>query len=130
MKDSPAGNGLPLVLVVDDDPGVRSLVSAFLELICCKVMTAADGLEAFQIYSALQHPLSLLVTDINMPRVDGITLAQRLVEIQPALRVVYMSGETELAKNRVSGSIWIRKPFDCVVFLTKVRQLLTLHATG
>ena len=124
MKESQARNGSPLVLVVDDDPIVRGLVAAFLELICCRVLTAADGLEAIRVFRAQKRCLSLLVTDVKMPRMDGLTLAQRLAEIQPALRVVYMSGDFEVATNRVPGSIWIQKPFDSIAFLTKVRQLL------
>jgi two-component system response regulator FlrC len=125
MNPQSSQGDLPLALVVDDDVAVRKLIIALLNgSKCCEALEASDGLEAVQIYATQKRPVSLLVTDVQMPGMDGLALARYLVQVQPKLRVIYMSGSIEAQPNVVWGSKWIRKPFDCTSFLTDVRCFL------
>jgi two-component system, cell cycle response regulator CpdR len=78
------------VLLVDDDPAVLDVIASMLEEIGCKVIRANRGAEAF----LLQHHdrISVLITDINMPSMDGHELAERATRLRPALKVLQLSG--------------------------------------
>jgi two-component system cell cycle sensor histidine kinase/response regulator CckA len=84
-----------VVLVAEDEEGVRSLASRVLERAGYSVITAADGLEALERVKKTPGSIDLLFTDMVMPRMGGKELARRLREIQPDLPVVYTSGYTE-----------------------------------
>jgi len=95
------------VLVVDDDAGVREVVSEMLEDLGCEVITAANGIEALDRLSR-DRKIAILITDINMPGMDGHELAERAKRISPELRVLQLSGR----ERRRDGYPMIRKPFS------------------
>lgn len=66
------------VLVVDDEPDLREIYSAWLEKEGCKVFTAGNGVEALQVFD--EHSINALVSDIRMPRLDGIALVRTIYE--------------------------------------------------
>ena len=76
--------------------------------------------------SAYAEPVDLLLTDVIMPKVNGLVLAQRLLQERPGTRVLYMSGYMEksmlLAKH--SELILLQKPFTPVALIAAVRQVL------
>ena len=78
------------VLVVDDMEGIRVLVSRILSELGYQVIAAATGLEALE--QAQKVELHAAVVDLTMPAMDGITLTNKLRELQPQLPVVLMSG--------------------------------------
>ena len=78
------------VLVVDDDPDVRSLAADFLRISDYRVLEAADGDHALEIISATS--VDLLFTDIRMPGMDGLELARRAEREQPWLHVIFTTG--------------------------------------
>jgi CheY-like chemotaxis protein len=63
------------ILLVDDEPQVRSFVKAFLQSARFEVVEANDGVEAVEIVESGGEPFDILVTDVKMPRMDGTTLA-------------------------------------------------------
>jgi len=81
------------ILLADDDKGTRDVVRRALELDGHKVVTADDGSEAQALVQA--GGFDLLVTDVQMPGLDGISLAKRLNVSRPGLRVLLMSGYPE-----------------------------------
>ncbi|MGY4460327.1 response regulator [Bradyrhizobium sp. LB13.1] len=95
------------VLLVDDDPAVLDVIASMLEEIGCKVIRANGGAEALDL---LQHHdrISILITDINMPSMDGHELAERATRLRPALKVLQLSGR----ERRRDGFPMIRKPFS------------------
>lgn len=92
------------------------------------VIDASGGEEALSITSARWITVSLLVTDVVMPRMSGKELAHRLQEICPKLRVLYVSGYTAdvIANHGIldTGVDYLGKPFQSLEFLTKVREIL------
>ena len=95
-----------LVLVVDDDAPVLEVIASMLDDLGCEVVTATSGAEALDQLSSNSR-ISILITDINMPGMDGHELAERATRIRPTLRVLQLSGR----ERRRDGFPMIRKPF-------------------
>ncbi|MET4045337.1 two-component system cell cycle response regulator CpdR [Bradyrhizobium sp. RT6a] len=95
------------VLVVDDDPGVLDVIASMLEELGCKVVCAHSGPEALDTL-ATNEDVSILITDINMPGMDGHELAERATRVRPTLKVLQLSGR----ERRRDGFPLLRKPFS------------------
>lgn len=78
------------VLVAEDDPAVREFVSRALSQRGHEVRAVEDGMDALEALS--REPFNLLLTDIRMPRLDGIALALKAAKDNPAMRIVMMTG--------------------------------------
>jgi two-component system cell cycle response regulator CpdR len=94
------------VLVVDDDSDVLEVVAAMLEDLGCNVVTAESGWAALNLMEQNQR-IAILITDINMPGMDGHELAERAKRISPELQVLQLSGR----ERRRDGFPMIQKPF-------------------
>ena len=94
------------VLVVDDDPSVLEVIADMLEDLGCNVISAASGADALDQLKR-NDQISILITDINMPGMDGHELTERAKRIRPELKVLQLSGR----ERRRDGYPMIRKPF-------------------
>jgi len=92
-EDSSGGD--ELVLVVEDEDELRRLAVRELEERGYLVLAAANGVEALSVAHSLERPVDLLVTDVVMPEMSGVELAESLVELWPALAVLFMSGHLD-----------------------------------
>jgi len=110
------------VLVVDDEEVVLSFVTDALADENCEVITASNGNDALQIAS--RQPCDLILSDIRMPGMDGITLVRRVRELQPNISPIFMTGYANLnsAKDAIKegASDYIMKPFE----LAEIRQAI------
>jgi CheY-like chemotaxis protein len=101
-----------VVLLVEDDPDVRELASLFLSELGFEVLEAGDGLAGLALIETIPE-IDLLFTDIVMPGLDGVSLAERAKEIRPDLAIVYATGFAgrvrELKETRL-GPV-LQKPF-------------------
>jgi CheY-like chemotaxis protein len=79
-------------LVVDDEPTVRTVMTAILEAHGFEVLNASDGLEAWQMVQECPQSIGLVVTDLMMPRMNGLELLRHLQAGYPDLPVVLVSG--------------------------------------
>ncbi|MEP7116939.1 MAG: ATP-binding protein, partial [Acidobacteriota bacterium] len=100
QRDDPAGPARPetpggTVLLVEDDPEVRSLFSAFLRDGGYAVVEAADGQEALETFERQADAIDVVMTDVVMPNVSGPALVSALRARRPNVRVLYVSGYTE-----------------------------------
>lgn len=111
------------ILVADDDPGVRRLLRDVLTEAGFEVISAANGRAALT--AARKHPgnIDLLVTDVEMPQVDGFDLQERLRRERPEMKLLVISGA--LGSN-IQGTDFrlIRKPFDASVVVSTAKELL------
>jgi two-component system, cell cycle sensor histidine kinase and response regulator CckA len=116
------------VLVVDDEPEIRKLVSAMIGQFGYNVLTADSGEHALTVYNHHKAPLELLVTDVIAPGMSGPMLADKLTALQPGLRVLYISGydNTHVVQKYVveRGHALLPKPFTIEELQTKIRQIL------
>jgi len=94
------------VLVVDDDPNVLEVITAMLDDLGCEVISAESGADALD-QLGRNEQISILITDINMPGMDGHELAERAKRIRPELKVLQLSGR----ERRRDSYPMIRKPF-------------------
>jgi len=127
----PRGNG-ELVVVVDDEPDVREVTSAILAHHGYRVMTAADGAEAVTLLAPRSAEVKVVVTDLQMPHLDGASLASVVRRLNPAIRILTMSGmdsaRTTEAAQRFAGA-FLAKPFKSEDLLVAVAGLLQPDAT-
>ena len=114
-----------VVLVVDDESGIRDFLSAFLQSKDFKVFTAGSADEALEIWPEIKPKVSLLITDIIMPGMNGKQLAERFLAEKPSLKVIFMSGYLpEEMEEESLGALFFRKPFHPRELLNVIRQAL------
>jgi two-component system cell cycle sensor histidine kinase/response regulator CckA len=121
------------ILLVDDEPQVVTLVREMLAREGYNVLGAGDGEEALKIFEANRDQIDLLLTDIVMPQLNGRELADRIRAVQPALRVLYMSGFMKEAILKyygisITGIPFLQKPFTRETLARKVREVLDAPA--
>ncbi|MGC1451990.1 MAG: ATP-binding protein [Candidatus Sulfotelmatobacter sp.] len=125
--------GTETILLVEDEANLRYLARQYLEKQGYKVIEAADGAVAMQIAVAHEATIHLLLTDVIMPGMNGRELAQRISEIRPNVKVLYMSGYTEnvIGHNGMldAGVRLLQKPFNLRDLKGKVREVLDATPT-
>jgi CheY-like chemotaxis protein len=94
------------VLVVDDDPQVLDVTAWMLEDLGCEVITAPSAKDALQKLATLPH-IEILITDVNMPDMNGYQLADAATQMRDRLKVIMLSGREIDGR----GYPFIRKPF-------------------
>jgi PAS domain S-box-containing protein len=127
-RADPLPRGSETILLVEDEPAVRELAAEMLRGQGYQVLEANDGLEALELVGRLNGTLSLLVTDVIMPRMNGKELADRIAETHQNLKTLFISGYTDemIARHGVleAGVEFIQKPFSTASLANKVHQLL------
>jgi two-component system cell cycle sensor histidine kinase/response regulator CckA len=126
------GKSAQTILVVDDDCVIRTLVKSLLEIEGYAVLTADGAETAITLYG--QSPIALLLTDVAMPKINGLELADQLLRREPHLRILFMSGSEDA--NRGFGCV--EKPFTGAGLLRRVGEVLksplksplTTHVAG
>jgi len=111
------------VLVVDDETDVREFVRDVLLRQGYEVLEAKDGLEAYELLQRLSGGIRLLVTDVQMPRMDGITLGHKVSADYPSIEVLYVSGFVWKPPKHVPSLHFLPKPFRPDVLVRQVRSL-------
>jgi two-component system cell cycle sensor histidine kinase/response regulator CckA len=115
------------VLLADDDPQIRAFLQASLRARQYLVDLASDGVEALDVVERLGATVNLLITDIKMPRMDGVSLARAVAQILPRLPVLFISGwadpleEPEWQKPQYA---FLRKPFRPKALLSCIEELV------
>ena len=127
LDTRPAPRGTETILLVEDEPVLRSLAERTLREQGYVVHAAENGLAALALARAMPGTIDLVITDVVMPEMSGPVLATRIGAIQPAARVLYVSG---YADDTISGyrlaptSAFLAKPFTPVSLAWKVREVL------
>jgi PAS domain S-box-containing protein len=123
-----ARGGRETILLVEDEPDVRSLAREFLESAGYSVLEATGGGEALSIAGEHAGPIDLVITDVVMPEIDGRKLIERLRGLRPDTKSLYMSGYTDDAILRygvlTAEMALLQKPFTAEALIRKVRALL------
>lgn len=114
----------PVVLVVDDEPMMRWLMTAALRD-SYRVLVAADGQEALETLRDVGDEITALVTDVRMPRLDGVALAAALRAMDEPPPLLFVSGF--MGGGELPGP-FLAKPFPPEALLAAVRRLLATAA--
>jgi CheY-like chemotaxis protein len=130
LKDEAApldGQG-STILVVDDEQSVREITTAVLRALNFQVITANDGTDALIRVVENRAALRGVVTDLNMPHMDGLKLVRTLKHMLPGIPVLVASGRVEEKQANELANLGVvsvlHKPFDEVTFTAAVRQLM------
>jgi two-component system, cell cycle sensor histidine kinase and response regulator CckA len=126
--------GTETILLVDDEPMVRDIATQTLEAQGYRVIAASNGAEALHLQSQWEGEIDLLLTDVVMPLMSGKELAQRLTELRPKTRVLYMSGYTQNVVVQEGilkpGVLLLTKPFTSALLCNKVKEALNAEEPG
>lgn len=116
------------ILLADDDAAVRDLVRRALTSEGHNVHVTEDGAMALEYLTAHVPSVDLIVTDVDMPQLDGVSLAEAALKLKPALGIVLMSGfsdQLDRAKGlNAKRLVSISKPFTLEQIKSKVRTVL------
>jgi PAS domain S-box-containing protein len=127
-RSSCAYHGTETVLLVEDENSVRRMLREGLSKTGYRVLEADNGLDAIKRWGAEVDSIDLLVTDIVMPVMNGLRLAEELRQRRPSLRVIFMSGHAEEVISKQGGPDLapdlLAKPFLPEVLVRKVREVL------
>lgn len=115
------------ILVVDDEPVFRSAVTTFLRRAGFQTIEARDGLEAYEIVRATGASIQLLLTDVHMPRMDGLSLIDAVRKLHPKIPVLLMTGSQ--LENRPTSYAVLNKPIGREVLLQAVRSAIAAVGT-
>jgi PAS domain S-box-containing protein len=123
----PAGHG-ELVLVVDDEPAVASAARTVLEPHGYRVLLAADGTEALGVFAQNSESIALVLTDIMMPHMSGVTLVRALQKMKPGIPVIASTGlgeKAHLAELKAMGiETILNKPYSADTLLRTIHGML------
>lgn len=127
-KEESMVRGTETLLVVEDQQEVLTVARSLLTACGYRVLTATSGAEALEIVKKHRGDISLLITDVVMPGMNGRELYDHIAALVPALRVLYMSGYSEdiISTQGVlhSGTNFLPKPFSVSALSRKVRQVI------
>lgn len=116
----------PKVLVIDDEPGVRELISEALSISEITAVQAADGLEALSFLR--RERFDLLILDINMPKLDGLALLEKLRAEGMSVPVLMLSARADKADInqglRIGADDYLTKPFGIEELVLRVKAIM------
>ena len=116
------------IVVVDDEDSVRKLVTRTLERHGYRTLSAASGLEAIGAVEKFKEKIDLALVDLMMPELSGRATYRELAKLRPGLKVIYMSGYSQLiaAAEKLSepGDEFLYKPYTLAGLVSRVQQVL------
>jgi CheY-like chemotaxis protein/signal transduction histidine kinase len=127
-SEAPAPQPQATVLLVDDNAEIRRAIRHMLEREAYHVIDVGHPLQALRAIEQLSNPIDVLVSDVNMPDMNGRELAQRARELRPGLKVLMISGyaDEEIIIGQLfdEGVMFLQKPFSPDRLLKTMRNLL------
>ena len=116
-----------VVLLVDDERSLREFVKAILHKEGFQTIEAGDGIEALNLVQEFGKDIALLLTDIRMPRMDGVSLAESVRELFPRMPVLFISAypDPDPRDRLIKGYSVLAKPFLPHTLVKAVQELLT-----
>ncbi len=126
LRDERLLNGTETILLVEDEETLRAIGKEILEAYGYTVLLAAEGGEALATMRDRAEPVHLLMTDVLMPGMGGLELADKLSALQPGLRILYTSGYNDNGSGmkRIQGSRYLQKPYGMQQLARTLRDLL------
>ncbi|MBE9210985.1 response regulator [Nostoc sp. LEGE 06077] len=122
----PRGNG-ELILIVDDEAAIREITKTSLESYNYQAITASDGIEAIALYAEHRDEISLVLTDMVMPSMDGLTTIRTLQKINPEVKIIAISGLASSDKVNAVYDIGIKaflsKPYTANQLLETINVI-------
>ncbi|AFZ03390.1 response regulator [Calothrix sp. PCC 6303] len=113
-----------LILVVDDEPSIRDITKTSLENSNYQAITASDGIEAIALYTEHREKICIVLTDMVMPAMDGITTIRTLQKINPTVKIIAVSGlishDRVNAATEIGVKAFLSKPYSAKQLLQTI----------
>lgn len=123
-------DGKATILLVEDDPRVMKLSLHTLQHVGYQVLTAEDGVEAVSVFAQHADEIDLVMMDVVMPHMGGRQAMEKIRELQPDVRSIYVSGYSPDAGHdgfvKESGEVFLGKPYPVNTLLKVVRDVLAV----
>jgi two-component system cell cycle sensor histidine kinase/response regulator CckA len=126
-SSKPRSTASGTILLVEDEPAVRTLVAQLLQRSGYDVIEATHGFEALQKMQTLFDPPDLILTDVVMPQMSGIDLVHQIRQRHANIKVLFMSGYSDhhaLKQDVLNGTAFLQKPFTPIGLTDAVRQAI------
>ncbi|RJR47259.1 MAG: response regulator [Desulfobacteraceae bacterium] len=126
-RESSSGEG-ECILMVDDEQCLRDVAEYVLSKLGYRVLLAADGESAIQLYREGKNNISLIVLDLIMPGMGGMRCLEQLLKIDPAARIIVVSGYTNEQPpggfTGIGAREFVTKPYDMVALSKVIRKVM------
>ncbi|MEG4531891.1 PAS domain S-box protein [Microcoleus sp. D2_18a_D3] len=121
----PRGKG-ELILIVDDEASIRETTQTFIENYNYRTILASDGLEALALYREHQQEISVVLMDMMMPNLDGVSAMRALQEINPGVKIIATSGLLANRKLALDANVktFLLKPYTIAQLLQMLTEIL------
>ena len=119
--------GTETILLVEDADAIRASICTALEENGHRVLVASNGREGSSLSRHHKGPIDFLITDVVMPEVGGVQLAEEILQERPETKILYMtgySGDVAFKHGLDSRAAFLQKPFDLEVLSRKLNSLL------
>ena len=116
-----------VILVADDEPLIRNLVTLLMQREGHLVLSAANGHEGLELSRQYPGSIELVITDVQMPRLNGTDLCAHLIEERPGIKVLMITGADmgEITSQNINLP-FLPKPFDGKTLVARVRAILAV----
>ncbi len=118
------------VLLAEDDASVRGLISSVLRSRGFTVETASDGQEALELFQRHSNTVELLITDLAMPRKNGVELIRDIRALVPELPIVAMSADLGSWEEELNGIVFLEKPFCLASLFAEIERAYKVKLDG
>ncbi len=116
------------ILLAEDDKGMRQFLTLALERAGHEVEAEEDGFKAFECLNQSEQPFDVLLADIVMPGMDGIELSEKAIQVQPGIKILFITGFAAVAMDRLKGSPQkppvLSKPFHLNELVEQINTLI------
>jgi FixJ family two-component response regulator len=119
--------------VAEDEDGLRGAICDYLVGLGYNVISGCSGEEALATADQLEGEIGLLLTDVVMPKTSGRELAEKLRELRPSIKTIFMSGyvDDSVLRHGVEGThLFLQKPFMLSEMAAKIREVLNTVPEG
>lgn len=128
IQAEPVASGYETILLVEDEPAILAMTTTMLERLGYTVLAASTPTEGLDLAKEHHSEINLILTDVIMPEMNGLDLAERLMSLNPDMKTLFMSGYTAniIAHHGVldKGVAFIEKPFSRRDLASKLREVL------
>jgi two-component system cell cycle sensor histidine kinase/response regulator CckA len=127
MTEPASDPGRPTILLVEDEAAVRKLLAGVLSR-RFHVLQAENGLQALKVFERHRDGIVLLLTDIAMPELDGIGLAERVIREKPEMKVLFLSAyyreDERTLRLAEAGAAFLAKPFSPAALVGRIERMI------
>jgi hypothetical protein len=124
----PAARGSETILVVEDEEDLRELLTSMLHDYGYSILVARDGMEALERYRRHRQDIGLIITDMDLPKLNGAAVSQSILSDNPGARIIMISGflESALKESILASGVreFVAKPYTLAQMLQIIRKVL------